>query len=164
MGEAASQMGGSLPTALAVGRSSVAGPQTGGYVSFGLSAYNKGVAVVTDDIAYAIEMPMDFRVEAISWSCRTEAGACSFQVAKAAALAWSAETDLISADVACVTDTGALLLAGTTPNLVAAARNIDKGEFLMVGFTSNATGTILDLNVEIIGYCRGHINADPAND
>ena len=165
-GVAVTQMGGSLPPALVTGRSNQAGPITGGYVSFGLTGYTSTVTDLTDAIVYAIEMPMDFRVEAISYSNRTEAGAVSFMVAQAATLAWAgSETDMLSATVALVTDTGDLIVAaGTTPTLVAAARNVAKGAFLMIGYTSNGTGTILDLNVQIIGYARGHINADPAND
>lgn len=167
MGEAASQMGGSLPEALAVGRSTIAGPQTGGYVSFGLAGYNKGIEVVTDDIAFAIEMPMDFRVEAIAWSCRSVAAAgSSFQVAQATSLAWGgSEVDILSADVAATTGGGENLVAqGSSQTLVAAARDIARGDFLMIGYTGDADSTVVDLNVQIIGFAKGHINVDPVDD
>lgn len=163
---AASQMGGGLPEALQIGRSSVAGPQTGGYLSFGLAGYNSAVFSLTDAIIFAIEMPMDFRVEAIAWSARSTVVTASFQVAKASTLAWGgSETDLMSADIPLVTTGSELVVAaGSTPTLVAAARDIDRGEFLMIGYTSDADATAVDLSVQIIGFARGHINIDPADD
>ncbi len=163
---AASQMGGSLPAALATGRSSIAGPQTGGYVSFGLAGYNSAVFTLTDAIVFAIEMPMDFRVEAIAWSCRNTVVTASFQVAQASSILWAgAETNLMSADIPLVAGGSELVVAsGSTPTLVAAARNIARGAFLMIGYTSDADATAVDLNVQIIGFPRGHINVDPADD
>lgn len=167
MGEAASQMGGPLPAALATGRATLAGPQTGGYVSFGLSGYNNAVFDLTDAIVYAIEMPMDFRIEAIAWSCRTEgADGSSFQVAQATSLLWAgAEIDILSADVAASTGGNEVLVAaGSSQTLVAAARDVARGDFLMIAYTSDADSTVLDLNVQILGFAKGHINVDPADD
>lgn len=167
IGVATAQMGGPLPAALSAGRSSIAGPQTGGYLSFGLSGYSRGIEIITDSIAYAIEMPMDFRVEAITWSCRTVAAAGgTFQVAQSATLAWAgSETDILSADVALTTAGNEVLVAqGSTQTLVEAARNVDKGAFLMIGLTGDADSTIVDLTVQVHGYPRGQVNPDPADD
>lgn len=163
---AASQMGGPLPVALATGRGTLAGPQTGGYVSFGLAGYTSAVFNLTDAIIFAIEMPMDFRVEAIAYTNRDTTVVSSFQVAKASSLVWGgSEIDLMSADITLVAGASELVVAaGSTPTLVASARDIDKGEFLMIGYTSDADSTAEDLNVQIIGFPRGHVNVDPADD
>ena len=158
-------MGSGPDTGIRSGRGSFPGPMTGGYLSFGMaggaeaSAWNGA-----DRLDFVMEMPCAFRVEAISYHARNVTDVVSFQVGNSTTAIWTGVTDMISADVTIETGDNGLITATSTPSLVAAARDMAKGSFLIIGLTGDAAGAYGDLTVMVHGYVQDHINADPADD
>lgn len=163
-----------LPGHMVVGRGSFSGPVIGNYVTipFGPKSLAAG-GTGTDVPFFGFIAPCDMRIERISWNCRTASLAnVSLQFYKDPTDfdASSGATALLTAAIDLDASSGANgssyaeAAAGGATTLVAAARNISKGDRVFAGYTYDVNGTLTDAAVMFTCFITGHINADPAND
>lgn len=162
-----------LPGHMVVGRGNVSGPVIGGYVPlcFGPRSLTAG-GTGTDEIWFGFIAPCDMRLQQISWGTGAAVTAnVSMQCYKhASAFQASGATALLTAAIDLDASAGANKSgfargeSGGATTLVSAARNISKGDFVMAGFTYDATGALTNFHVEFIAQITGHINVNSDND
>lgn len=164
-----------LPGHMVVGRGNAAGPVIGGYLNWtwGPKTITAG-GTATDEMWFGFIAPCDMRLEQISWGTRTTVTAnVSFQCYKhPSAFQASGATALLTAAIDLDASAGAnksgyaRAETGGATTLVntSAARDIAKGDYVMVGGTYDATGAISDFHVEFMTFVTGHVNADSSKD
>lgn len=156
-----------LPEHLQRGRTAYPGPTTGGYVSLTFGNLQLAVASAASDVMRAgLVLPFAMRLVCVTWNTTSAAANSSFQVyTHASAFQIAGATALLSAAVDIDGDiSGRALPSGSTPTLVAAARDLTRGSRVFVAMTSDAGGTYIDFSVTLQGYSTGVVNLDPAND
>ncbi len=158
----------SLPQHFALGRGAFSGPVIGGYNTFGggpksLTAGGTG----TDEVWFGFKAPCDMRVHRIQWTSRARVAALTAKFHKNATYDLTGSTNMIAATSVSLAaaDSGFIETAtGGDSTLVAAARDVLKGEFVMCAITFDATGAATDLLVHWFVQITGHPNAEASND
>ena len=156
-----------LPDHMYIGRGTVSGPAIGPYVTFQGTQIDIAAADAANRIAWAVELPAEFRVERIDWHSPNAASAAgvTLEFTKNTTLSVTGDVALVTAviDLNTASSGYAEIAAGGTTTLVKTARNIGKGEFLMA-VTNDHGQTLLDLNVQVTGFFMGHFTALPEDD
>lgn len=156
-----------LPRHLYGGRSQFPSPVTGNYISFNFGALNLAVASAAPDVIRAgLVMPFAMRLVCVSYRATSVAANVSLQLySHASAFTIAGGTTLLSTAADVDGDSiNRVEPTGSTPTLVAAARDLARGARVFLAITTDAGGTYTDLTVCLQGYVTGVVAHDPAND
>jgi len=160
-----------LPPHLYAGRTNLGGPVAGTYMVFSGSSILAAIADA-DLIVWGFRAPCDFRIERIQWSGGDESITADADLdfySNSAGFTVATGTALLAATVALdVAPEGyAEAASGGTTTLVAAAREVTRGDAVFVAATCDAVDGAIEgqgHNVHVVGFSRGHVNTDPAYD
>jgi hypothetical protein len=158
-----------LPGHMVVGRGASPGPNIGGYAFLPYGPVNV-IAAQTDLFVGGFIAPCDMRLERISWGAASTVAHSSVTFVKNTSFAASGGTALVTAAIDLDASSGADLNdyaeigTGGATTLVAAARNISKGDFVGAYVTTDGTGTLTTFQVCFVVFVTGHVNTNSVND
>ena len=151
----------SLPAHL-YGRGNFGGPNDGSYVV--LASHIIGTSETPGAVTTVrrIGIPFDCRLMQIDVSCASSSGGASRPTV---AFADAAGNNLLSAtNVSAVTADTVSVTPTSATSLVAAERELPKGDEIVLTTTFVATEAVVGLDVYVTLHVKGHAVADKAND
>lgn len=160
-----------LPAQVYRGRNNVVGPASGFYLHVNLSPWTQGVAI-TDQISHAFRAPMDLRlIKVLCGASNSATSVATVTIRKHSTVVAGGGVALSPATDFGLVGGGTLITMGYSGtetvalvNTTAVERNIEKGEWVFVQATTNASGGIDRMGFNMIFWVTGHVNVLEAND